>query len=121
MFWRRAYKEDAAQQALLAENTDLRAALRQERAQHAEQLRLLLDRILALTAPGGLREVKREPLATTRQESAGAVTTPRSINYPGANPRPRRPFPPTPPQVPGTSTLTPIQAEALAETLKDPA
>jgi hypothetical protein len=46
---------------LQAENTDLRQQLRLEREQSEAAKRELVDRILALTNPPALREVRRTP------------------------------------------------------------
>ena len=84
--------------ALRAELSDLRTRYQQVLDQGAEERRALVDRILALTHPGALREVKRTPLG---EQSAPA--NPRRIHYPGtdtrvAPPPPSKPlFPPLDP------------------------
>lgn len=114
--WRqRPNKEDAAFQALAAENTDLRRALREERQAHTAEVQGLLDRIMALTAPGAVRELKRQPPSTSPEPVEPTTSSRPRIRYPGLSHISRPPLPATPPQVPGSSQLTPRQVEALFE------
>lgn len=82
--------------ALQAENSDLRSTLRRERDAWAAQNQSLVDRILALTAPGGLREVKRDP---SQPRPAEPPATPRRFHYPGDRPSSYPALPAQPPQV----------------------
>lgn len=97
---------EAALSALQAENTDLRQLLRELQAQHSAERQLLLDRIMALTAPGGLREVKRAPSATSAAPEAADPTgsKPRTFIHPGGHLKSHPPFPSRPPQLPGSLT-----------------
>jgi len=112
-------RTEAALAALQAENSDLRLQLRTERAQFAEERQNLLDRLLALTEPGALREVRRAP-------SPGPVPTPspeharrRRLNYPSsAAPSVRPPDPATPP-TPGTRPLTDSQVQSVLQAAQE--
>lgn len=114
MFWSRRSTESVLA-ALRAENSDLRAQLRAERAQYESERTSLLDRILALSAPAALREVRRAP----PQESAPAAilpqTRPRHPNYPGRATYLRPPSPPSLP-VPGALPLTDAERTAVLST-----
>ena len=87
-------KPDAAQlalSALQAENSDLRAQLRLEREQFEAERVTLIDRILSLTNPIALREVRRTPLG----ESAPSP-------FPDLQKSISRRLPPYPPRTTGT-------------------
>jgi hypothetical protein len=70
---------------LQAENVDLRSTLRQERDQWNVERQQLLDRILALSHPASIRELRREPTAPV------AASVPRRPNLPGYTPDLRPP------------------------------
>lgn len=109
MFWSRRSTESALA-ALRAENSDLRAQLRAERAQWESERISLLDRLLALSAPAALREVRRAP----PQESAPFFPKrPRHPNYPGHAPSLRPPSPPSTP-VPGAVPLTDADRQSIS-------
>jgi hypothetical protein len=105
MFWSRRSTESVLA-ALRAENSDLRAQLRAERAQWEADRISLLDRLLALSAPAALREVRRAP---SQEPAAAAIHSskprPRHPNYPGRATYLRPPSPPSLP-TPGTSPLS---------------
>ena len=113
MFWRR--RTEAILTTLLAENTDLRAQLRAERAQWTEERQQLLDRVLAIEAPAALREVRRAP---SREPVPTSFSDPARRRYPaGSAPTLRPPSPPHPP-VPGSSTtLTDQERRAIFEAM----
>lgn len=81
--------------ALQAENSDLRAQLRLEREQFEVERQHLIDRILALTHPPALREVRRTPLG----ESA-----------PSPFPAPQKTFPRLPPYPPRKTEAPPTSS-----------
>jgi hypothetical protein len=93
---------EAALSALRAENSDLRVQLRLERAEWATERQTLVDRLLALSAPAALREVRRAP-PQEPAPSALATDRPRRIHYPGYTSYLRPPSPPHPPALGGVS------------------
>lgn len=100
--------------ALRAENTDLRQQLRLERESWSTERQKLLDRILALTAPGALREVARP---TPAQRPLETPSAPRRLHYPGdySNSYPAlRAQPPT-----VSDSLTDIQVKSIVERESD--
>lgn len=105
---------EAALRALQAENSDLRAQLLRERAQFAEERQHLLDRLLAMTNPGALREVRRAPHQEPARLNRPESKRPPVRHFP-VDPVPslRPPSPPSPP-VPGTVSLTDAQLRAVA-------
>jgi hypothetical protein len=114
MFWSRRTVE-AALSALRAENADLRLQLRSERVEWAEERQQLVDRILALSSPASLREVRRAPLP--RGPSPPVLDArPRRLNYPSGSSYLRPPSPPHPP-IPGASS--PSDADKYAVLLDD--
>ena len=113
MFGRR--QTDQLLVTLRAENSDLRAQLRLEREQRAEEHLKLVDRILALSAPGALREARRVP-SPSPEPQAGPVSSQRGrLHFPGHVPYLRPPSPATPPTVPGRTPLTDSQIEAITQ------
>ena len=107
MFGKRALEK--ALSITLAENADLKQRLRDSDIERSK----LLDRIMALTNPGALREVNRPPPSKGDWETPPAVstkpqsTTKKRVNrFPGNDlmtqptrqPSPPSPFPPPPPQ-----------------------
>ena len=105
--------------ALQAENSDLRQQLRAEREKWEGEREKLLDRILALSAPGALREVRRAP-SPHPQEPMGPPGASRRqrLHFPGYTTDTRPPSPSTPPSAPAHAphTLTDSQAaEAISK------
>lgn len=105
-------RTEAALAALQAENSDLRLQLRTERDQFAQERQQLLDRLLAVSVPNALREVRRAP-------TRGPGTTfdvpqqRRRLHYPGEGvPTMRPPDPPSLP-TPGTTPLTDAQLRTI--------
>jgi hypothetical protein len=99
---------------LRSEVSDLRSALREERAAFAAERIQLVDRLLARDAPHALREVRRQPpgeSAEPRPTSDAAVG--RARRFPGYMPDLRPPLPTFPQQ-------TPVQLAALAEVATEP-
>lgn len=89
---------ERALSALVAENTDLRRSLNDERQRWAEERQQLLDRLIACTNPAATRELKRQPTTTPPSTPAVQVQTtdnrPRRINFPGySNSTPLPPYP----------------------------
>lgn len=111
---------------LRTEITDLRGQLLREREAWAKEKRELLDRILAVTAPGGLRELTRTALPTTTLPplGRGPVTTgnqrPERLHYPtGAIKTPYPSVPASPPHVPGLhETLHDAEVVAVVDKAK---
>lgn len=117
MFGSRRFESVLA--ALRAENSDLRAQLRQERESWSTERQTLVDRILALSAPGALREVRRV-LPATPEPKVGGHAAPRRLNYPGYAPYLRPPSPASPPSTPGSLPLTDVQkADVIAQAEPD--
>lgn len=88
---------ERAMTALVAENTDLRRALTDERAQWAAERQQLLDKLLACTNPAATRELNRtlKPTPPTSPDKAPKdEMRPRRINFPGyKNSAPLPPYP----------------------------
>jgi hypothetical protein len=78
--------------ALQAENADLRAQLLRERTQYEEERRHLIDRLLALTNPPALREVRRTPQGDLLSPAKHQTPTQRRLP---PYPPPRAADPPT--------------------------
>lgn len=95
---------------LKSENSDLRAVLREERDERSR----LLDRIMALTSPGALREVSRPPREPVAVPPVSQPPTMRRLHFPGYEPDTRPPSPTTPPQA-SLSDLQVAAARAVAE------
>ena len=85
--------------ALVAENTDLRRALSDERAQWAAERQQLLDRLIACTNPAATRELTRTTQTSPPSENPTIAVQktemrPRRINFPGyKNSLPLPPYP----------------------------
>lgn len=94
---------------LAAEVSDLREQLRLREQQWAEERAQLLDRILALSNPNALREVRRPP--NPEAHSAPADPRPRRLHYPGYMPSFRPPISSGVPPSNTTDTLTADQTE----------
>jgi hypothetical protein len=77
---------------LRAEISDLRQQLREER----EERKALIDRLIAATAPGALREARRVPPAPGEGPADTGLKR-HGINFPGYEPNLRPPTP-KPPQ-----------------------
>lgn len=105
-------RPNAALQALQAENSDLRAALRLEREQFAAERKQLLDRIMVLSAPTSYRELTRQPDVRKIQGSDELQPKVRHLHYPGDRPLTPPALPRRPPQISGTS-ITDNEAIAL--------
>lgn len=86
MGWFRAVDKDMLG-LLAAEISDLREQLRAQRQQAVDRENQLLDRILALSAPAALREVRRPPPFAAEPHDG----TPRRIHFPGYQPSLRPP------------------------------
>lgn len=84
LFRRGPSSAQLALSALQAENTDLRAQLRLERVQYEEERRSLIDRLLALTNPTALREVRRTPQGDLLSPAKRHTPIPRLPPYPPA-------------------------------------
>ncbi len=89
--------------ALRAENTDLRQQLRLEREQWSQERLKLLDRLLALTAPGALREVAPRQTPTGPKVET-TPKAPRRLNIPGVAFDTYPPLRGQPPSVPDSIT-----------------
>lgn len=77
--------------ALIAENTDLRRALREERAAWSEERQKLLDRIMALTSPQAATILNPPPPRPT--VSVAPTQAPRRLHFPGSPSVPLPPYP----------------------------
>lgn len=80
-----------------SEISDLRAAMRDERAAFAAERKDLLDRLLACTQPAAHRELHSRPNRMIDLEKAAAMRdSPKRIHFPGYVKSFRPPSPPSP-------------------------
>ncbi len=80
--------------------TDLREQLDRRDALISE----LTDKLISLSSPVALREVRRTPPPTPAQGSGKQSDKPSRLRWPGYRPNLRPPSPPHPPSAPGSSS-----------------
>lgn len=78
---------ERAMAALVAENTDLRRSLRDERERWATERQQLLDKLIACVNPAATRELSRAanttPPSPSIEVKSKTEMRPRRINFPG--------------------------------------
>jgi hypothetical protein len=105
---------------VLAQYAALVSDLRDQVRERDEQIASLVDRVLALSSPASLREVRRTPPTPTPQvqESGKNQSARRHIHWPGHTPDLRPPPPRTPPVPAAKSPLTDMEKAVAMETVK---